>query len=1194
MDVCSLSSCWCHCCVSLVLSHCGAFRTRTIIAAPEGSTQATRGVRLSQVSPDKTDTATDIDIIAVHGLDTKSPDTWTWRRPKSLWTRPRRTEHPESGVNWLQDRRMLPEAVGRARIFTCDWPAELLQPSDLVQKRLDEYALLLLDGIQRRPRATNGARGEDRPLFFVASCLGGIILAKALLEADNESSSYCRLRRATRGIVFLATPFRGTSFQDVAAWAEPGVKAWAAVRGRESSRLLDSVKGSALDLEVLVRRFTQLCQDDDYPCDVFNFYELGVTSLTSKVFPWLPAWLRREEPLVDSSSATLDMVQQPLPLDRPHVLTNKFEHPKCPDYEKVAGKIQEMLQRIREGSPLKQADDWICKQHYNDDKLKIERLSGELLSMEQCYINLSIVEQHKKTMHYLEKNSEEGDIASNSSPFSLFATLNTETPDKTIQVDLPAVFNTRKLGGGEVNPRRILIRGRAGVGKTTLCKRIVHDFTRHGTWAHLFDRVLWVTLRKLKARSATGYNLENLLTHEYFWNWPGDGRYLANALVRAIQDGRTLFILDGLDEVSDLLDPDHKMFDFLKWLLDQRNVIITSRPYTKLPTTITLDLELETIGFYPDQVIEYLRNTFPDPQKTSKIWSFLQDHQLMQGLVRIPVQLDALCFTWNEGFDSAVTLDTMTAVYQAIEQRLWKKDIPLLNKKHEGELVTKLHIQSASRFRVEALAGHEICFLEGLSFTGMHNDVVEFDQQLLNEAFDRFAPNLLPDATLPRLSFLRTSDPSSKISNQSCHFLHLTYQEYFAARYFVRQWMANPPKNLVLASLDTQDAGPTPIEYLRKHKYTARYDILWRFVAGLLDTVGKADEFFDEIRKEPIDLLGLTHQRLVIYCLSEVQARPQSSFAALRTRLEDHLVEWLLFECKFRSGSSLACEMELPSLVLCRALQGATDEGRVKLVDALRLRHSIPTCVADLLESWLEPHAQKELVIRILAILGPHLILSDEILMRVAARLDDSHEDVRAAAIRALAAREQLSDEILTRVAARLDNSYLFVRGAAVQALAARDQLSDEILMQVAARLDDSHEDVREAAVQGLAARDQLSDEILTRVAARLDDSNVLVREVAVQALAAREQLSDEILTRVAARLDDNDLFVRLAAVQALAARDQLSTEILTQVAARLDDSHENVRRAAVRALAAREQLSDESLTQVAARLNDSHEKLPI
>lgn len=31
---------------------------------------------------------------------------------------------------------MLPSEVVAARIFTCDWPAALLQPSDLVQKKM--------------------------------------------------------------------------------------------------------------------------------------------------------------------------------------------------------------------------------------------------------------------------------------------------------------------------------------------------------------------------------------------------------------------------------------------------------------------------------------------------------------------------------------------------------------------------------------------------------------------------------------------------------------------------------------------------------------------------------------------------------------------------------------------------------------------------------------------------------------------------------------------------------------------------------------------------------------------------------------------------------------------------------------------------------------------------------------------------
>ena len=240
-----------------------------------------RGVRLCQVNPNKNEADTDIDIIAIHGLDTKSPDTWTWANPRD----------PNESVNWLADPRMLPSEVGAARIFTCDWPADLLQPSDLVQKTIEEYSLLLLDGIYQALFATNTARRESRPVFFIASCLGGIVLAKALVDADKEHA----LRKATCGIVFLATPFRGTSFQDVAAWAEPGLKAWALFRGRDASKLLDKVKGPTFDLRVVVSGFTELCRAVDHPYLVFTFYEKGKTSLPLKILPWIPAWLRQEK-----------------------------------------------------------------------------------------------------------------------------------------------------------------------------------------------------------------------------------------------------------------------------------------------------------------------------------------------------------------------------------------------------------------------------------------------------------------------------------------------------------------------------------------------------------------------------------------------------------------------------------------------------------------------------------------------------------------------------------------------------------------------------------------------------------------------------------------------------------------------------------------------------------------------------------
>ncbi|KAK3949437.1 hypothetical protein QBC32DRAFT_219671, partial [Pseudoneurospora amorphoporcata] len=204
-----------------------------------------RGVHLSQVNEDNGDT--DIDIIAIHSLDTKSPDTWIWKDQRN-----------PNGVNWLAEPELLPKEVGKARIFTLDWPADLFQPLDLVPKHDGEIVTLLINSINREFLAKNKTR--DRPILFIASCLGRIILMRALTTAaDHEctTSCYC-LRKVIRGIIFLATPFRGTSFQEVAHWVDPGLTAWALIRDRKVSKLFDSIKGSTFDLEALVRKFTRV------------------------------------------------------------------------------------------------------------------------------------------------------------------------------------------------------------------------------------------------------------------------------------------------------------------------------------------------------------------------------------------------------------------------------------------------------------------------------------------------------------------------------------------------------------------------------------------------------------------------------------------------------------------------------------------------------------------------------------------------------------------------------------------------------------------------------------------------------------------------------------------------------------------------------------------------------------------------
>ncbi|KAL9570410.1 hypothetical protein ACKAV7_005418 [Fusarium commune] len=514
---------------------------------------------------------------------------------------------------------------------------------------------------------------------------------------------------------------------------------------------------------------------------------------------------------------------------------NKFSGPKHSDldYRTVVNNIRRFLDEIQAGTPLARANAWIREKHC-EEKLKIERLSGDPLKLDQCYINLAIVEQTKTSTSTRDRSGGD-DSVPRSSPFSLLARQKVDTPGEHIQLRLTDIFDQRKRSdGAEVSPRRILIRGRAGVGKTTLCKKMVYDFREKKMWSDLFDRVLWVPLRNLKQRAGLGYDLRTLFDHEFFQfsgeDKNGSGTRFAKEPYKALAHNRTLFILDGWDEVAET-DKDNDMFSFLRELLSQSNVIITSRPSAALPHGIEVDLELETIGSSPEQVDEYIDKVHGE--NVDELKAFLQSHELVGGLVRTSIQLDAFCYCWNDiGSGREKKPDTMTALYQAIQTSLWKKDAVRL------ETMKAESLRTASQIFVEKYVEGELQFLEHLAFAGLAADKIEFGLRERNNVNDDSGLLLPLDESLPRLSFLRTSDPSAKPEHQLYHFIHLTFQEYFAARYFVRHWTTNLKINYVAFCYGSV-MGISPVAFLKKHKYDAGYDIMCRFVAGLLDGADK-------------------------------------------------------------------------------------------------------------------------------------------------------------------------------------------------------------------------------------------------------------------------------------------------------------------------------------------------------------------
>ena len=96
--------------------------------------------------------------------------------------------------------------------------------------------------------------------------------------------------------------------------------------------------------------------------------------------------------------------------------------------------------------------DAAIQQAYRGGQLRVERLAGKSLSLEDCFVNLCIVDHKRDNHRQLSVETSDADVDSDGdgqlSQFSLAARLKVTTPPKSDQVSLQTLFDLRKPADG--------------------------------------------------------------------------------------------------------------------------------------------------------------------------------------------------------------------------------------------------------------------------------------------------------------------------------------------------------------------------------------------------------------------------------------------------------------------------------------------------------------------------------------------------------------------------------------------------------------------------------------------------------------------------------------------------------------------------------------------------------------------------
>ena len=357
------------------------------------------------------------------------------------------------------------------------------------------------------------------------------------------------------------------------------------------------------------------------------------------------------------------------------------------------------------------------------------------------------------------------------------------------------IFLSESDRNDEMNPKSLIITGKAGIGKTVFCQNLIRDWAENKLFQPQSNRnvpdfnfAYLLTFRQLNLLGDERVTLREILNRSSVLD---EHSNIDDSLFEYIVDHSedVLIILDGFDEYSKKSfisrDLDDRYPNSAKdkmpiaalcaklikgKILKDSVVMITSRPdeSDEMIGKIPFDRFVEITGFSEEQVKNYIEKYFKENEvMKNAVMDHITKNDNLVSFAHIPV----LCFLMCSYFEYILNESMNTDALPVSMGDIYSEVINMFLRKHSRTkgAPSEKTLDKLSKFAAHLIRNEKYLF-------SVVDDMKRFSSE---EVESLKASGLLHCSPPFRKSF-------SETTKYFC-FTHLTLQEYLAARWFVKQ-----------------------------------------------------------------------------------------------------------------------------------------------------------------------------------------------------------------------------------------------------------------------------------------------------------------------------------------------------------------------------------------------------------------------